>query len=252
MTRLEEQIQIWRQQEQLPAVRETQVQRTVERAKQAFYEGERAQPCTYLSFVLLQAQFMRKSWWAAQFAVLMVLWFGLYTMQDADFLRRGSGVLISAFVILMVPELWENVRTQSTEVESASYFTLRQVYAARLTVFAMVDILLLSLFLAVTSMTVSLTLWDVLIQFAIPFQVTCCICLRVLCSRMCSEYFAVALSLFWSAGWMWIVMHERIYAMISKPIWIALLMGSAMYLAYAVRRVLQSANQSWEGNLIWN
>ncbi|MDD6612654.1 MAG: hypothetical protein PUE91_10660 [Clostridiales bacterium] len=252
MTRLEEQIRIWREQEHLPVVRETQIQHTVERAKQAFYERERAQPCTYLSFVLLQARFMRKSWWAAQLAVLAVLWFGLYTMQDADFLRRGSGVLISTFVILMVPELWKNVRTQSTEVESASYFTLRQVYAARLTVFATVDMLLLSLFLAVTTMTVSLTLWDILIQFVIPFHVTCCICLRVLCSRLCSEYFAVALSLFWSAIWMWIVMNETIYTMISKPIWIALLVISAVYLVYAVRRVLQSANQSWEGNLIWN
>lgn len=252
MTRLEEQIKSYREQESLPAAREIQIQRTAERAKQSFYESECAQPCNYVLFILMQTRFMRKSWWIAQFAVLAVLWFELYTMQDMDFLRRGSSVLISAFVILMVPEIWKNVRTQSIEVEIASYFTLRQIYAARLTVFAMVDVVLLSLFLTVTTMTVSLTLWDVLIQFVIPFQVTCCICLRVLCSRLCSEYVAVALSLLWSAGWLWIVMNETIYIKISKSIWIVLLFSSAMYLVSVIRRVLQSANQSWEGNLIWN
>lgn len=252
MKKLEEQIKRYREGEVLPDVRETQILYTVARAKQAFYESERVQPCTYASFVLLQVQFIRKSWWVAQLAVLTMLWFGLYTMQDADFLRRGSGVLIPVFVILMVPELWKNIRAQSTEIESASYFTLRQIYAARLMLFAMVDILLLSLFLTVTTMTVSLTLWEVLIQFAIPFDITCCICLRVLCSRMHSEYFAIVLSLIWSSAWMWIVMNETIYAMISKPIWIALLISSTAYLIYAVRQVLQYANEIWEGNLLWN
>lgn len=238
--------------ERLPEVKEAQIARAAARARRAFYAAERAQPNGYLSFLLLQARFVRRRWWAAQFAVLSALWLGLYTVQDEDFLQRGSSVLIPAFVILMVPELWKNARAQSAEIESASYFTLRQVYAARLTLFAAVDLLLLSLFLGVTMATVSLTLWDALIQFAIPFQVTCCICLRTLCCRRYSEYHCIILSLIWSSVWMWIVMNETIYAMISTPIWLALLTGSAAYLAYAVWKLLQSANNSWEEDYLWN
>mgnify|MGYP006990195710 CR=1 FL=1 len=49
--------------------------------------------------------------------------------------QRILGVVASLFIILIIPELWKNQTYQSMEIEATSYYSLRQIYAARMSLF---------------------------------------------------------------------------------------------------------------------
>lgn len=111
----------------------------------------------------------------------------------------------------------------------------------------------LSIFFVAVSATVRMTAWEMLIQFFLPFNVTCCICFSVLCSRSCgTEYIAVVLSLLWIALWILIVLDEKIYSVISRPVWGLVLVGTVCYMAAAVERIRRSCGNYQEGKALWN
>ena len=126
------------------------------------------------------------------------------------------------------------------EIEGAAYFSTRQIYAARMLTFAVVDGLLLGGFTAVLSLTVKVMIGEVLIQFFLPMTVTCCICFRTLCSRyFASEYTACFLSLLWTAIWIQVVLNDRIYQAVSVPVWCGICGIAVLYLTYTVKRVIR-------------
>ena len=115
-------------------------------------------------------------------------------------------------VIMIVPELWKNRGSMSMEIEGSAYYSLRQVYSARLTVFAFADGILLTLFSVFAFATTRIEAEEMMVQFMLPMIVTCCICLRMLCSRfVSSEYMAVFLSLLWTGFWLVVVIDRGIY-----------------------------------------
>ena len=125
---------------------------------------------------------------------------------------RLMGIFATMFVILIVPEVWKNRRNGAVEVEQASYYTLRRICAARVLLFAAVDFLIVMIFLAVAYRTTALTLNNLVVNFLLPVNVSCCICFRVLYSRWeRSEYVAVMLCLLWVAVWTMIVVNDAVY-----------------------------------------
>lgn len=205
-------------------MREEHIQQTIERSKQAYYEGLEAQERTWGQFLLEQLQFVQKRWWAMQLLVLLLLWITMYFGNGELAFQRQGAVLMPLFGLFIVPELWKNVRNHALEVENAACFTMRQIYAARLTVFSMMDLLLLTVFFAVTSWTVHLTLLDIIIHFLIPLNVTACICLGCLCGRRFqSEYVAIVFCILWSSIWYQIICEEQLYHAISGTVWAGLL-----------------------------
>ena len=226
---------------------------TVQRSKDVFYKSEKEYPLSYLEFVCQQMAYIRKSWWLLQIAVLVFLWQILYSSGNGLYWQRGAGVLAPLFVVILIPELWKNQRNASVEIEGAAYFSLRQVYSARMFLFAIVDIVILSLFFAVTSFTVQIALGEIVVQFFIPFNVTCCICLRTLCSRrLRSEYVSVALCLLWSAVWVQIILNNNIYEKISYPVWNGVVAISLAFLGLCAYKMLRSCEDYMEVNIIWN
>lgn len=133
----------------------------------------------------------------------------------------------------------ENRRNGAIEVEQASYYTLRQICAARVLLFAAVDFAIIMLFLAVTYQTTALTLNNLVVNFLLPVNVSCCICFRVLYSRWeRSEYVAVLLCLLWVAVWTMLVANDAIYQRIASPVWNVMLVLTFAYVVYCVRRSL--------------
>lgn len=245
--------EIYGAEENIPHAREEKIRETCIRAKNAFYQGQQEQRCTYFEFMFTQSKYIKKGWWAGQFALLFVLWIVIYLEGNSRYIKSFMGVLIPVFVIMMMPELWKNRRCQSTEIENAAYFSLRQVYSARMTIFAMVDLVLLSAFLTVMSITVKISVWDMIVNLAIPFNVTCCICFTILFSkRFGSEYLAVALCLVWAFAWWKIILWEGVYTAISQPVWIGLLVMSTVYLVFSVWKVLKNSSEDCEVNVSWS
>jgi hypothetical protein len=170
---------------------------------------------------------------------LVLLWGKLFVTQNPAALYRDASVLIPVFVILIIPELWKNIRTKSWEIENSAFYTLRQVYSARLLLFGIADLLLFSIFFTTTAITMQITLYDMIIQCILPFNLTCCICFGILCSRRFrSEYTAISFCMIGAAIWHQIVISGKLYASVSEAVWLVILGLSGVYLVFAVHRLM--------------
>lgn len=214
---------------------ESNIQETILKARKAYYEAEGNKFLSKIEFIYYQGRYIKKRWWLMQGVLLVLLWLFLKYMDSSYYIQRGMGIAAPIFVLLVVPEIWKNRSTNAMEVEGAAFYSIREIYAARMILFAMVDFVLLSLFFLAAAYTAKITLWELIIQFFVPFHVACCICFRLVYSRRGnSQILAVFLCLFWMAVWVQIVLNETVYTAVSVPMWIALLLLSGMYLGYSI------------------
>ncbi len=231
--------------------REEHLLATIAEAKEAFFLGESTAPLSLWEFAYQQSRYIRKGWWCLQGGLLLLLLWNLpYGYVN---LRRGLGAAAPLFVVLALPELWKNRRCNAMEVESTSFYSLRQIYALRITLFALVDLLLISGFLAVLSLTLQVALWELMVQFLLPFAVSCCICLKCLYTpSIGSENFSLLLCGVWTLLWDQIVRHDAIYNAITLPVWCALLALSLVLLGWCIHRGQRQWETIWEVRPVWN
>lgn len=233
-------------------IREEKVTETITASKAAFLSGESEQMVSPREFLFLQSKSIQKRWWVLQELLLMLVCIFLCQTETDYLIRRALGLTGPLFVILILPELWKNRNFEAMEVECTTYYTIRAIYAARLVIFAGVDLLLLSAFLASASVFAQITLWEILIQFVLPFNVTCAICFRTLYSkRIRSEALALLLCILWTALWSILVLNNSIYAFISIPVWIAALTASCLGIIYTLRQGCGKWNQTLEVKPLW-
>lgn len=231
---------------------EQKILETIKISRQAFYKSEREQFLSYPEFIYQQSLYIHKRWWILQGIILFCLWWIMNISKTNFYVQRSMGILAPLFVILLIPELYKNQNYSSTEIECSTYYSLRQVYAARMILFALVDLLLLTLFFLVVTFTIKLGMATILVQFFIPFNVTCCICFRTLYSRKGSGYYALLLCMFWVALWVLVVLNESIYTSISVTTWGAMVFLSVLYLGYSILRLWRNCENIWEVNPSWN
>lgn len=250
---VENKLTAYREENKLPEPGEDRISETVRVSQAAFWEGRQPETASFAEFLYGQAAYIRKRWWILQFMTLLALWGILYTSGSAYPVQRGMGVFASAFATLVIPELWKNRSSGSMEIEGASFYSLRRIYAARMLCFALVDAVFLSFFCFVVSATVRITAMELIVQFFIPFAVTCCICFGTLCSRSFgTEYAAAAFSMLWIAVWVLAMQNETVYNAVARPVWILLLLGACIFLAAAVCRLLRISDNYQEVNFQWN
>lgn len=231
---------------------EAKIQDTIAISKAAFLAGEAKQMVSHAEFLYYQSKFIKKQWWALQGLLLAFVCVLLCYMETDYLIRRALGLAGPLFVILILPELWKNRNFDAMEVECTTYYTLRSIYAARLTIFAVVDLLLLSAFFAGASVFAKITVWEILIQFLLPFNVTCCICFWTLYSKhIRSEAFALLLCILWTALWSMLILNNRIYIAISVPMWIAALIISFGGMVYTLCRGQEEWQQTLEVKPLW-
>ena len=93
--------------------------------------------------------------------------------------------------------------------------------------------------LAITYQTTILSLSDLVVNFLLPVNVSCCICFRVLYSSWeKSEYIAVLSCLVWVGLWMMLVANDVIYQKIVTPVWVAMLILTFVYFVFCVQKSL--------------
>lgn len=221
---------------------ETRLGRVIAVSKEAFWEGEFGGILSRAEFLLWQSSYIKKRWWVLQLVVLSALWGNLCLTESQWYVRRSMGALAPVFILLLVPELWKNRVNGSIEIEGASCFNLRQVYAARMAAFGLVDVCMLSIFGGAAVLGGYIALQDMLIHFFVPIAVAACICFRTLCSRFCgTPYIAAGLTLFWIAVWLLIVQDGALYERISVPVWSGLLGILMLYLCMTFIRIWSRA-----------
>ena len=232
---------------------EEKIQKAIRISKEALYKSQAETPISGLEFLFQQAGYIQKRWWLAQAVILAVLWYLLYISKSTVYIQRSMGTAAALFVILLIPELWKNQKNMSMEIEGTTCFFIRKIYAARMLLFTMADMAMLSVFVFLSVFTLELTVSQMIIQFFLPMNVTCCICFRNLYTcREGSDYLAFVMSLIWSAIWMLVILNENVYGLISVPAWAGSIAFSAAYLVYCLYRVWKSSGQYWEVNSSWN
>lgn len=232
---------------------EKNLQETIQKSKAAFVESEAENFISKAEFLYQQSKYIRKRWWILQGMILFLLWLILQLTERNVQLQRGIGISASLFAILLLPELWKNRNANALEIESVSYYSLRQIYSARIFAFALVDFLLLCAFTLPTVLTGRLLVEEMMIQFFLPYLVACCICFRVLYSKgIGSEAFALFLCFVWCAVWTKIVLDEKIYGTLSLPVWFVMTVVAVFYLGYCIYKGQNSCTGMWEENKLWN
>ena len=233
-------------------INEEKVKETIVASKASFLSGEAEQMVSPGEFLFLQSRLIQKRWWFLQGLLLAFVCLFLCHMETDYLIRRALGLAGPLFVILILPELWKNRNFDAMEVECTTYYTIRSIYAARLTLFAGVDLLLLSAFFAVASVFAKITVWEMLIQFVLPFNVTCCICFRTLyAKRIRSEALAMLLCILWTGIWAILILSDAVYSAISVPLWIAALAVSALGMCHTLCQGKEKWQQTLEVKPLW-
>ena len=232
---------------------EKHIQKTIEVSKTAFIAGESECTMSHIEFLYQQSRNIKKFWWILQGGLLAFVCLLLKDMGTDFYIRRSLCLAGPLFVILIIPELWKNKAFNSMEIECTTFYSLRSVYAARLTLFAGVDMVLLSAFLAATSYFTRITLWEMLIQFLLPLNITCCICFRSLYSkRIQSEALSLLFCMIWAGLWFLITLNDTVYHAVSVPVWASLLAVSFSYMGYALYQGQKKWQQTLEVKPLWN
>lgn len=232
---------------------EEKIKETILLSKKAFYQSEAAAPLPWFDFLVQQGRYIQKRWWLMQ-AILLTAVLLLFSLSNTTmYLQKCLGVTAPLFVVLALPELWKNRSCGAMEVECTAFYTLRQIYAARLSLFVGMDFLLISVFFLGISYFWKLTLWEMLISFVLPFNVSCCICFQCLYSaKAASELFPIGLCMAWTVLWGQIVLMDRIYEAISPRLWAGMLVLSTVFLTYSVLCGQRNLSRIWERKPLWN
>ena len=246
---LEERMKMYKESVQVKS-KEEKIQETICKSKNPFFMAEQERTLSYHEFLWTQLRVIQKRWWVLQFMLLVALWIALSSIHDEIYIKRSMGVAAALFVILIIPELWKNRSCECMEIEAASYYSLKQVYAARMLLFGVTDVFLITLFLGTASAGLNIGLSELVVQFLFPLCVTSGICFGILCSKYSfSETVAIILCVIWSAVWLFVVLNENVYTMVTIPVWLALLGATILFLILTVCRILKNCNQYLEVSL---
>lgn len=163
------------------------------------------------------------------------------------------GTLAPLFVVLVLPELWKNRSSGALEIECTAYYSLRQIYAARMVLFGLVDLALLTLFFSAA---------------LLAGQATCGTSSSIFCSRSWSP----AVSVFapcptggipsatrrCPSAWpgprcgCCFILSDQVYRMISLPMWLGMLLLATVYFLYAIRKLQNTCETIWEVSPVWH
>lgn len=231
------------------ASEEADIQAIVQKAKTAFLEKESRRLLSYHEFLWDQFLMIRKRWWAIQLVILYLAWLFLSMEDELIYIRRGMGVFAAFFFIVLIPELWRNVSNRCVEIEIASYYSLHQIYAARVLLFGAADVLLLTAFIGGAHHILNVALIDLVTQFLLPLVVTACICFFALGRQRRNGWITTGLCILWSGVWWAIAANDQLYAAITIPIWLAVFSFAFLFLVFAVCRLLRNCDKYMEVNL---
>lgn len=229
------------------------VARIIKASEEALYEAEQERFLSRAEFLYQQSRYIQKRWWLLQGAALLMLWWLIQTTGSSRYISRYLGVLASLFGVLILPELWKNRSSQSVEVECAAYYSLQQIYGAKIFAFALVDALLLALFFSASALGGHYPMEELVIQFFLPYFVTCGLCFQSLYGKRFSGMGqAAVLCGGWCLLWTEILLNETVYQAIALPLWWLMLGLSAGYLVYVISRGQRHYKEILEGNSLWN
>lgn len=228
---------------EIPAYDEEKMMKTIEASKKEYRKHMLSEPMSGWEFLFQQMLYLSKTYWLSQLMVFLIAAFSLGFMNPHENKITYCAIFAPLLIIFSIPELWKNISNNSYEVEGTTYFDLRKVYFSRLVLVGMLDLLLTTILIGITVKTSSFSPYEAIIYFFVPFNINCCICFSLLCSRrkICSEFLAVCSCLSGTIFWYLLVKHFHVYELLQIKLWYVLLFISVMYLIFAGKRFIETS-----------
>jgi len=213
---------------------------TILKAKEAFWIGEAENNLAWHEFLYQQLLYMRKIWWLLQSILLLFLWVLMKTADSGPYIERCMGILAPIFTILILPELWKSISNQSMEIEGTALFSLQKIMAARMILFAMVDLVFLTIFMIASVASAEISIMNMVVQFLLPMTVTGCICLRIFSGKVIRGIIpSIIACLMWLTVWTLVVLRDDVYQKVATPIWVVLFIMAVIYICYCFLRIIK-------------
>lgn len=230
--------------------REHRIKETAEAcAELVSASGSGAERLSYWEFFRMQVRLIQKRWWLMQAALLTLVWLVLDASEVSESMQRAMSVAAVLFVILIMPEIWKNRETNSMEIEKASFYSLRQIYSAKLLAFGLVDACIVNVFCFTAAGIHQIPVYDLLKQFIFPLMVATGICFSIFCSkRQFGEMTAVFACAITNGIWTLAIINEAVYARITSLLWGVLFTISGAVVVFSIRKTICGCDTLWEVN----
>ena len=161
---IEEQLKRYRENQNI-IPDEQHIKETVRKSIESYCSVEQEKQLTYWEFLWTELHLIRKRWWLLQMLLLWTAATLLPDLLDNRYVIRMLGMIGVLFIVLMIPEFWKNKSCDCMQIEATCLYSLRQIYAARIFLFGIVDLFMISLFCITLRGSVNLALSEIVIQF---------------------------------------------------------------------------------------
>ena len=246
---LEKELRMYKEQTAV-AAKEEKILETIGKSKEIFLLCEQQHSIHYFEFLIVQFRLIRKRWWVLQTLMLGLVFIILPNMQNKTSMIRILGVIGVLFVVLIIPEFWKNKSYDCMQIEGTCFYSLRQIYTARMIWFGMIDMFILTFFCMTIRGKLGLATVELFVQFLFPMLVAACICFGTLCSNIpANEGTAILFCLLWNTVWCFIIINEAVCKEITFPVWCGLFVFFVGFLAGAIYKTIHDCNKYWEVDL---
>ncbi len=229
--------------------REEKIRETIQKSKETFLLKEQEYAIGYVEFIFSQFRLIRKRWWLFQTFLLGLASIILSNTESGRYRLRILGIIGVLFVVLLIPELWKNKTHDCMQIENTCFYSLRQIYAAKMMLFGIVDTCMIICFGIIARGRMGIMAEEFWVQFLFPMLIAACICFGTLCNhKLVNEGTAIIFCLLWSAVWSIFVTNESFYQAIAFPIWCVLSGFAFLFLLGAIYRTIYRCNEFWEVN----
>lgn len=227
-----------------------EISQIVKKAGNVLYEQAEKNMLSYHQFLNIQLKQIQKRWWVLQAFLLIMICFWIHSDRDGYYVNRSLGIAGAMFIIFLVPELWKNEKNKCLEIEMSSYFSIRQIYAARICILGIVDIFMITVFGVVVHFACDQPVYSIVFRFLLPMVVTASICFKTLDGKNAlNSGCAIIMCFIWVGIWWGITSIGGIYDAVIYPIWAVVLMAAIIYLIITIKQFFDNCNKYWEVRL---
>jgi len=218
---------------------ENEIKKTSLAAQESFYKSESKRILSFAEFLIGQANRIKKIWWLLQVLLLACITYVLHE-EESYFSSKGNlSVCATLFIILLVPELWKNKEHKCVEIENSTFYSIRQIYTARLLVIGLVDVLIVTPFVLLLRKATGLGVNEIVIFFLIPMIATSAMVLILLSiNKIHSQWITIVLCLVWAIFWWQITNLNTLYLKFMNSAWAIVFAVSIFILVIAIRNLI--------------
>lgn len=223
---------------------EKKIQETINKSIHIFYNAEKQITVSYKSFLYSQFVNMKKRWWIIQFILLLCLFAILSLTNDSSEYQHSMSIISTLFAVFIIPEFWKDKYCHATELEQSLYYSLRDIYCARLLLFGLFDIGILTIFNIGLILFTTLDTASIILNCYVPMIITTSICFFTLCKpKIKTEKMTIIIAIALCFVWWIITMNNSLYSFLQNKLWITLFIIGIIILFLSVYNLVKDANK---------